>query len=174
MKGKTAVMMGATIAMVAAVAMLVFLLLAELYCTLLLRTRRRSNNTSPTSIDGRREGSPSSLCTFYAQGVIRTPRSFLFPAPEIPNSGKQLFRSSNREAASSPDSELIYICNPMYNGDGGVVIGNRDNTPFETPASSPNIETGSSGDEKCHVEEEGASVSLGLSISSSSSPSSPW
>ncbi|XP_042035278.1 uncharacterized protein LOC121781620 [Salvia splendens] len=160
--------MVATIAMVAAVAMLVFLLLAELYCTLLLRRRHR-NNTSPASTDPRRQGSPSYLCAFYAQGVIRAPRSFLFPTSSILNSGNQLIPSSNREAASSPDSstagagagELIYICNPMYN--------KREDTPFETPASSPDIETGSSGGSSPPPPmEEGASVSL------SSLPSSPW
>lgn len=164
-------MMGATIVMVAAVAMvlsLVLLLLAELYCTLLLRKRRRHPNTtlSPTSTPTAAAAAPS-LCSFYAQGVIHAPRSFLFPtAPpqEDPNSERQLIFHNNLRYSSSaridhrgtasPDStstsgggaeQLIYICNPMYDGEEAI-IGNND-TPFETPATSPSnldIETGSS------------------------------
>lgn len=175
MKGN-AVMMGATIVMVAAVAIvlsLVLLLLAELYCTLLLRKRRRNPNTTPSSTSipiatTAAAAAAPSLCSFYAQGVIRAPRSFLFPTAlpsENPNSEKQLIFHNNLRYSSSaridhrdtasPDStstsgggadQLIYICNPMYDGEEAKIIGNTD-SPFETPATSPSkldIETGRS------------------------------
>lgn len=88
--------MGATLIAVsiAIVLGLVLVLLAQLYCSLLLRRRRRlrastSNipNSSPAAStnDGFQQhdqdlsGTPS-LSSFYAQGVLHAPRNFLFPA----------------------------------------------------------------------------------------------
>ncbi|CAK9152732.1 unnamed protein product [Ilex paraguariensis] len=93
MKGTTKVIMGATLIMVASLAIvlsLVLVLLAELYCSLLLRRRQIRKPTSNTTISAGDsisqppppldQSAPPSLGSFYAQGVLRAPRSFLFPA----------------------------------------------------------------------------------------------
>ncbi|CAK7334950.1 unnamed protein product [Dovyalis caffra] len=101
MKGTSKVIMGATLAMVASLAIvlaLVLVLLAELYCSLLLRRRqlRITSNTSTTSATitttsttnnsfsespQPQNQSPSlPLSSYYAQGVLQAPRSLLFPA----------------------------------------------------------------------------------------------
>ncbi|KAJ6862955.1 hypothetical protein NC652_039736 [Populus alba x Populus x berolinensis] len=102
MKGSSKVIMGATLAMVVSLAIvlaLVLVLLAELYCSLLLRRRQlrsTSNTTTTTSAtttttsttntslseSSQPQNQPPSLplSSYYAQGVLRAPRSFLFPA----------------------------------------------------------------------------------------------
>ncbi|XP_048133259.1 uncharacterized protein LOC115740631 [Rhodamnia argentea] len=93
MKGTTQVIMGATLVMAGSLAIvlgLVLVLLAELYCSLLLR-RRRLQKTAATSdalAPAPPAASPSSyplpraslLSSFYAHGVLDAPRSLLFPA----------------------------------------------------------------------------------------------
>ncbi|XP_074280979.1 uncharacterized protein LOC141605942 [Silene latifolia] len=91
MSGSSKVIMGATMAMVIILAFvlgLVLVLLAELYCSLLLR-RRKLKASKPallpeirsisTPQEPRDELVPSPLSSFYAQGVMEAPRSFLFP-----------------------------------------------------------------------------------------------
>ncbi|KAL9224040.1 hypothetical protein vseg_000114 [Gypsophila vaccaria] len=91
MKGSSKVIMGATLSMVIVlvfVLALVLVLLAELYCSLLLR-RRKLKSSKPGSLSEnvsvsapqQSEGvlGPSPLSSFYAQGVLDAPRSFLFP-----------------------------------------------------------------------------------------------
>lgn len=148
--------------MVVVVAMalsLVLVVLAELYCTLLLRQRRRPN-PPPTASNAspRHPISAPSLRSFYAQGVIRTPRSFLFHHQEL--------ASPESSTTDDPD-QLMYICNPMYDK---IML-----TPLDTPATSPShldIEAGSStgsgsGGESLPLSPmkklpvEGASVALG-------------
>ncbi|KAJ0090554.1 hypothetical protein Patl1_13225 [Pistacia atlantica] len=92
MKGTSKVIMGATLAMVVSLAIvlgLILVLLVELYCSLLLRRRQLRNNTSNTtttinSIPSQplqtQDRSASTLGSFYSQGVLDAPRSFLFPA----------------------------------------------------------------------------------------------
>ncbi|XP_015898376.2 uncharacterized protein LOC107431868 [Ziziphus jujuba] len=107
MKGTSKVIMGATLVMVVSLAMvlgLILVLLAELYCSLLLRRREHritttSNTNNPATPDAPsatetaiNTSSPSyptqpqdqsagqPLSSFYSQGVLRAPRSFLFPA----------------------------------------------------------------------------------------------
>ncbi|KAJ6856978.1 hypothetical protein NC651_038619 [Populus alba x Populus x berolinensis] len=112
MKGSSKVIMGATLAMVVSLAIvlaLVLVLLAELYCSLLLR-RRQLRSTSATttttttsatttttsttntslSESPQPQNQPPSppLSSYYAQGVLRAPRSFLFPAVSLNKENK--------------------------------------------------------------------------------------
>ncbi|KAK9697719.1 hypothetical protein RND81_08G056100 [Saponaria officinalis] len=88
MKGSSKVIMGATMAMVIVlvfVLALVLVLLAELYCSLLLR-RRKLNASKPASLSenisiSTPHQTQGMLSSFYAQGVLDAPRSFLFPKP---------------------------------------------------------------------------------------------
>lgn len=104
MKGTSKVIMGATLVMVVSLAIvlgLILVLLAELYCSLLLRRRQLRNSThsdTPTAtvttsttatnpssssqpLHSKDESStPPHSTSFYAQGVIQAPRSLLFPA----------------------------------------------------------------------------------------------
>lgn len=67
---------------------LVLVLLAELYCSLLLRRRKLKDGKLGSSIpenptaqpqQSQEQLVPSPLSSFYAQGVLDAPRSFLFP-----------------------------------------------------------------------------------------------
>ncbi|XP_022749816.1 uncharacterized protein LOC111299102 [Durio zibethinus] len=98
--------MGATLVMVVSIAIvlgLILVLLAELYCSLLLRRRQLKESTSGSTVsntataavaattptnatssfppqDNHQDQSTSSLSSFYAHGVLHAPRNFLFPA----------------------------------------------------------------------------------------------
>ncbi|KAG5559355.1 hypothetical protein RHGRI_009034 [Rhododendron griersonianum] len=99
MKGTSKVIMGATLVMLAILATvlgLVLVLLAELYCSMLLRRRRKptpstaaatasntpanDSSSSPSHPVQDQILSPKPLRTFYAHGVLDAPRSFLYPA----------------------------------------------------------------------------------------------
>ncbi|XWS26868.1 hypothetical protein CRYUN_Cryun26dG0067100 [Craigia yunnanensis] len=105
MKEASKVIMGATLVMVVSLAIvlgLILVLLAELYCSLLLRWRQLKDSTSGSTVsntataaiaatssnttssfppqDNYQEQSTSPLSSFYAQGVLHAPRNFLFPA----------------------------------------------------------------------------------------------
>ncbi|XP_057538060.1 uncharacterized protein LOC130815588 [Amaranthus tricolor] len=84
--------MGATMAILiilAIVMCLVFVLLAELYCSILLRRRKLNdknpdqsmvaNPRNPQQPQNQNQLIPSPLSSFYAQGVLDAPRNFLFP-----------------------------------------------------------------------------------------------
>jgi len=101
MKGSSKVMMGATLtmAMILVIVLgLVLVLLAELYCSLLLRWRKlkpakpSENPCIPRSQQAQDQSTPSPLASFYCQGVLDAPRSFLFP--KLP---------SKREQGDNPD-----------------------------------------------------------------------
>ncbi|KAI3443815.1 hypothetical protein Pfo_000480 [Paulownia fortunei] len=192
MKGTSKVIMGATVGMVVTLAIvlaLVLVLLAELYCSLLLRRRhhpkRASTATAVSNDDPDHPHQPNapSLCSFYAQGVLRAPRSFLFPAPENLDLEKQphlpistIHHSSApsssypwpvQEASPPPSAinspgtrkeQLIYICNPIYDDEAIRIISKVD-TPFETPGTSPS-----------RLETAGCSPSSNKTLSSPSSP----
>nr|XP_009610747.1 uncharacterized protein LOC104104381 [Nicotiana tomentosiformis] len=89
--------MAATLVMVVSLAIvlgLVLVLLAELYCSLLIRQRRQlqktplNSSTSATAAQSSKEpprqqqnqSTASTLSDFYAQGVLHAPRNFLIPA----------------------------------------------------------------------------------------------
>ncbi|KAA0046594.1 hypothetical protein IC582_004101 [Cucumis melo] len=104
MQGTSKVILGATLIMVVSLAIvlgLILVLLAELYCSLLLRRRRlrvappttTSSNLSgdpvatatnisqslPSAPRGDNNRSAISLSSLYAHGVLSAPRNFLFP-----------------------------------------------------------------------------------------------
>jgi hypothetical protein len=92
--------MGATLVMVVSLAIvlgLILVLLAELYCSLLLRRRQLRNTTSDTPTatvtsatatntsssqpsQSKDESSTPPHSSYYSQGVLHAPRSLLFPA----------------------------------------------------------------------------------------------
>lgn len=103
MRGTSKVIMGATLVMVVSLAIvvgLILVLLAELYCSLLLRRRQLRDTNSETATtttaiatvptttstpssepsQPQNQSSPPPLRSFYAQGVLHAPRSLLFPA----------------------------------------------------------------------------------------------
>ncbi|CAK9172796.1 unnamed protein product [Ilex paraguariensis] len=196
MQGTSKVIMGATLIMVVSLAIilsLVLVLLAELYCSLLLHRRKLGMTSSTTTntagttttttvattsthgfvsqpqqpLD---QSAPPSLCSFYAQGVIQAPRSFLFPQVSIndkldlekqhsqPSSTPHLpiakvpledcnASTSKNGGLAGVSDHFMYISNPIYNSESGS--SSRANTPFKTPDTSPSrLETGdSSGDD---------------------------
>ncbi|KAG8376008.1 hypothetical protein BUALT_Bualt09G0018300 [Buddleja alternifolia] len=142
------VIMGATVVMVATVAIilgLVLVLLAELYCSLLLRRcphHPRKSSSTPTNAAQlpNLSPTPSTLSPFYAPGVVRAPRSFLFPAPpqNLGDLEKQTLpqEASDHHQDGTNMEHLIYICNPIYvDGDDEAIImvNNIDevDTPYE-------------------------------------------
>ncbi|KAA8523107.1 hypothetical protein F0562_009530 [Nyssa sinensis] len=96
MKGTSKVIMGATLIMVVSLAIvlgLVLVLLAELYCSLLLRRRQlrttsaaAAATTTTTDSSSQPQQTQDQSATappfnnLYAQGVLQAPRSLLFPA----------------------------------------------------------------------------------------------
>ncbi|XP_059638118.1 uncharacterized protein LOC132280030 [Cornus florida] len=119
MKGTSKVIMGATLVMVVGLAIvlgLVLVLLAELYCSLLLRRRKQEITTSSTTTAATtttaiatdssclhkqpqdESGAAPPLSSFYAQGVLRAPRNFLFPAV----SEKELESDIEKQQQSQP------------------------------------------------------------------------
>uniref|UniRef100_A0A5B6YIL6 Uncharacterized protein n=1 Tax=Davidia involucrata TaxID=16924 RepID=A0A5B6YIL6_DAVIN len=217
MKGTSKVIMGATLIMVVSLAIvlgLVLVLLAELYCSLLLRRRQLRTTTSSTtaaaaaiaatttttdsSSQPQQPQDQSSavappFSNFYAQGVLRAPRSLLFPA--VSNKEEkvdiekqysqfyQILESQTQEPNSTPHriglvtpsppspslpqpiqkvslqvgndgvcgsggGGLHFVCisNPIY--DNEVGRPSREDTPYETPDSSPSrLEMGGSSGE---------------------------
>ncbi|XP_022144889.1 uncharacterized protein LOC111014459 [Momordica charantia] len=103
MQGTSKVILGATLIMVVSLAIvlgLILVLLAELYCSLLLRRRRlqvsppaATSNSSPDPVSTaaniseslpsappkNNNRSATSLSSWYAHGVLTAPRNFLFP-----------------------------------------------------------------------------------------------
>ncbi|CAO2822836.1 unnamed protein product [Amaranthus hypochondriacus] len=203
MKGSSKVIMGATLAIVVILAIvlgLILVLLAELYCSILLRRRKFNDKNpgsapeNPTSPQQPQEHLvPSPLSSFYAQGVLEAPRSFLFP--KLPSKrekhGKlhQFLRIQSPQllglasSSSSPpplnktpeikveiaEKDLMYISNPMYDNEVNFCQPIQTATPFETPDSSPSHldRSGSSGSE-----EEGEKEKK-VTLSPSSLPLSP-
>lgn len=118
-------MIGATAVMVFIVLSLLLLLLAQLYCSLFLRRRRRHpTSTSTTANTPQYPPHPSDLRNFYAQGVLRAPRSFLFPAAADDYSGGEDLEASPNSSATTTTAEQLMtmynISNPIYDEEGGV------------------------------------------------------
>ncbi|KAI4379423.1 hypothetical protein MLD38_005725 [Melastoma candidum] len=164
MKPTTQVIMGATLVMAASLAIvlaLVLVLLAELYCSLLLRRSRRLQPPEqpvdaipppPSTAIVKVGGAPNPL------GVLDAPRSLLLSSLS-PVQKELLAITSSRDenptatpqcqlgllpAPPSPaltplsyamDEHLVYISNPIYDDGGSVEKPLR--TPFETPDTSP-------------------------------------
>ncbi|KAF6176316.1 hypothetical protein GIB67_011105 [Kingdonia uniflora] len=160
MEGKSKLIMGATLVMMVSLAMvlaLLIVLLAELYCSLLLRRDRRSlpmtiTNPSPTPI---KEPSSGPLTSSTVGVLLNAPRNFLFPTIMIPNveeppktqtriqesvQGPATFEASS---SYTHDEHFIYISNPIYDNETCSKLS-KVCTPFETPETSPShLEMGS-------------------------------
>lgn len=117
--------MGATLILVLSLAVvlsLILVLLAELYCSLLLR-RRSSTHTqdgnaamvdeAPTQLQNRHEPSAPSLGRFYSHGVLNNaPRNFLFPSLSISSKHEQ--QLSDMEKNSQQLSHFLGAVNSTY------------------------------------------------------------
>ncbi|KAL2555193.1 uncharacterized protein Fot_08812 [Forsythia ovata] len=155
-KSTSKIVMGATIVMIVIVALVlavVLILLAQLYCSLFLRRRNKSRFSPTNSIPATPQqinglsAAPSSLSSFYSQGVLPAPRNFLFPAISTD------LEKQNSQVDSSSMKQFVYISNPIY-----------DTPPFLTPNTSPSqleetIETPPLTPMK-KLPDEGCSVSL--------------
>ncbi|KAL3535760.1 hypothetical protein ACH5RR_004221 [Cinchona calisaya] len=118
--------MGATLIMVVSIAIvlgLVLVLLAELYCSLLLRRRRQRSQASTSNIPNSsasattNDGSPQhdqdisgtpSLSTFYAPGVLHAPRNFLFPTVHGNNSNEDLEKQHSQFSSPHPLQQQVF------------------------------------------------------------------
>nr|XP_016474668.1 PREDICTED: uncharacterized protein LOC107796421 [Nicotiana tabacum] len=118
--------MAAILIMVVSLAMvlgLILVLLAEFFCSLLLRRRQQSKtaiNSTSASIaqppPPRRQDqsiAPTTLSSFYAQGVLHAPRNFLFPKDDDNNSSLPSVISQVR----SVECEAYTDLNPKENFD---------------------------------------------------------
>ncbi|WVZ22347.1 hypothetical protein V8G54_000891 [Vigna mungo] len=141
MKSTSKVIMGATLVMVVTLAVvlaLIFVLLAELYCSLLLRRRHRRNNTVPNvstqPTAARASASPSQttshhqqqspISSIYAQGVFQAPISILLPAV------------SCEEDKAGPRKQIHY---PELHQVVQVQIQPRESNPNPSPSPSPSF-----------------------------------
>ncbi|XP_050379316.1 uncharacterized protein LOC126796543 [Argentina anserina] len=130
MKGTSKVIMGATLVMVVSLAIvlgLIMVLLAELYCSLLLRRRRQHKTGSTNSIVNTElstttvSATKATTTTFSAEpssqtqgpplgsflGVLRAPRSFLFPScKEEYNAEPKKQHHSHHRVLDIPNQEI--------------------------------------------------------------------
>ncbi|CAH1449018.1 unnamed protein product [Lactuca virosa] len=179
MMGASNLMMGLTLVLVVCLAVvlgLVLVLLAELYCSILLRRRQLQQTTTAaplTIVDNNNNSSspppPSSalpsLSDIYSQGVLAAPRSILYPSlagddiekqQQLPqplenqeNNQDGYIRKGCSGNSGRIEKDLVYISNPMFDDENGR-RSKAGNTPFETPDTSPSrLESeGSSGDDE--------------------------
>ncbi|XP_023735962.1 uncharacterized protein LOC111883866 [Lactuca sativa] len=179
MMGASNLMMGLTLVLVVCLAVvlgLVLVLLAELYCSILLRRRQLQQTTTAaplTIVDNNNNNSSSpppssalpSLSDIYSQGVLAAPRSILYPSlagddlekqqelPQPPENQENNQDGYIRKGCSGNsgriEKDLVYISNPMFDDENGR-RSKAGNTPFETPDTSPSrLESeGSSGDDE--------------------------
>ncbi|XP_050217063.1 uncharacterized protein LOC126667950 [Mercurialis annua] len=151
MKGASKVIMGATLVMVVSLAIvlgLVLVLLAELYCTLLLRRRRLrvtssdpttttvipasplTNISSPETLQSQNNlGSPRS---YYAPGVLQAPRSLFFPAvSQKENKSLDVHTQEESNTSSCPIREIaIQISSSDANNERKSCIGHAESLVY--------------------------------------------
>ncbi|KAI3714610.1 hypothetical protein L6452_21568 [Arctium lappa] len=120
---------------------LVLLLLAELYCSPLIRRRRNRNrrrHLQPTTTTGN-----NSDGRFRSQSNASSPLDTLTtPTDTSDDIEKQLHRPpENQDSGRTQHQDksvngcpFVYISNPVYDDDGD---DDDDKTPFETPDTSP-------------------------------------
>lgn len=220
MKDTSKVIIGATLVMVVTLAFviaLILVLLAELYCSLLLHRHKLKNknthqtltntkttltNVSSPSHSHSPQNSPpqppQNFTNIYSQGVLQPPRNFLFPCMENISKEQQnklhqviniqtheeslvssptlsmspflsrappqqkittTHQSNVGEVSSSLEEkkELVYISNPIYENEEEKESGVRENTPFETPNTSPShLEKSDSS--SCHDDDDGGDI----------------
>ncbi|XP_076919926.1 uncharacterized protein LOC143580899 [Bidens hawaiensis] len=154
--GSSNLMMGLTLVLVVCLAVvlgLVLVLLAELYCSILLR-RRHTATTAAAGDDVTTANPPPPLPNLYTQSILSAPRHFLYPAVAAAGDGGEHGAAAagdiEKQLSSPENQDLLYISNPVYDGDGNSNNKVAGNTPFETPDSSPSrleTEDFSSGDD---------------------------
>ncbi|KAJ0030359.1 hypothetical protein Pint_13161 [Pistacia integerrima] len=148
--------MGATLAMVVSLAIvlgLILVLLVELYCSLLLRRRQLRNTTSNTTTTiNSIPSQPLQTQDRSASPLASPPTSFITSPQPIQETPLQVGTNSscraNEEANYGGDGgeDFVYISNPIYDNDASRL--SRADTPFETPDTSPSrLETGGSSGE---------------------------
>ncbi|KAL4563945.1 hypothetical protein LXL04_027994 [Taraxacum kok-saghyz] len=176
MMGASNLMMGLTLVLVVCLAVvlgLVLVLLAELYCSILLRRRQLQQTTTTaaplTAVDNNSSPPPASalpsLSNIYSQSVLAAPRNILYPSVAGDDVEKQQqlpLQPENQENnqdghirkgcsgnSDRKEEDLVYISNPMFDDENGR-RSKAGNTPFETPDTSPSrLESeGSSGDDE--------------------------
>lgn len=166
--GSSNLMMGLTLVLVVCLAVvlgLVLVLLAELYCSIIIRRR-----DTTTTVAGDQEtltttiNNPPLTTNLYTQSILTAPpRNILYPS--ISGDVEKQQSPENKENFQDLD-HLMYISNPVY--DGGDENGRKSRvagaTPFETPDTSPSRleteETSSDDDGGCEKEEEITSVKV--------------
>ncbi|KAI3701464.1 hypothetical protein L6452_26558 [Arctium lappa] len=151
MMGASNLMMGLTLVLVICLAVvlgLVLVLLAELYCSVLLRRRQPPPTTTTTTTEDHLTTinttttttlpPPPSLNNFYAHGVLSAPRNILYPTisgasagdiekqqqlpqpPENQENGCLRKGCSGKYSGRMEDEGLVYISNPVYDdGENG-------------------------------------------------------
>ncbi|OAY53738.1 uncharacterized protein LOC110610983 [Manihot esculenta] len=156
MKGASKVIMGATLVMVVSLAIvlgLILVLLAELYCTLLLRRRQlgitsssatitattnTTSTTANTSSPQPLNQSHSPHTAYYAPGVLQAPRSLCFPtvsckeneASETKKESSQLhhiLEVHTQESNTSPPSTNLPISSHQIREIPIQIICSNDN-----------------------------------------------
>ncbi|GMY36011.1 endochitinase A [Fagus crenata] len=171
MRSTSKVIMGATLVMVVSLAIvvgLILVLLAELYCSLLLRRRQLRNTNSDTTTTAtaiatatitantpssqpsqpQNQSSHPPLSSFYAPGVLHAPRSFLFPAV----SGKV----DNAEETKKQHSQLHHVIDVQTQESNtsptqiGLVSASSPPSPFIHTTTPKPIQEGGGGGNTCN------------------------
>lgn len=152
MKGTSNLIILLTLVLVVSLAMvlgLILLLLAELYCSPFLQ-RRRNRRRQFTTPNATTTGDNPSIHSHAHSHSHSTLDSFLYPADASYDIEKQPTQTNSPENQDSGGAQcqdkmeirngspLVYISNPVFDGESrsGKMMED-DDTPFETPDSSP-------------------------------------
>ncbi|GJV64410.1 hypothetical protein Tco_1475238 [Tanacetum coccineum] len=152
--GESNLMMGLTLVLVISLAnssctTKFLILLAELYCSVILRRRNTTTATTTSTTVNNHHPQPSSLTNL---GVLSAPRNLLYPtlAGNVAGAGElagDIEKQQNLEVISDgydrksisgrkDELGLFYISNPVFD-DGENGRRKMGATPFETPETSP-------------------------------------
>nr|XP_043627924.1 uncharacterized protein LOC122599472 [Erigeron canadensis] len=173
MMGASNLMMGLTLVLVICLAVvlgLVLVLLAELYCTALLRRRNTTATAAGESLIAVNNPLQPSIANFYTQSILTAPRSILYPSVTSTGAGADIEKPpENQESVENNGNScrreegLVYISNPMFDDENGrrsKVAAATGNTPFETPDTSPSRLETEDDDDEDEVGEEMTSVKV--------------
>ncbi|CAM8963144.1 unnamed protein product [Rhodiola kirilowii] len=144
MKGTSKVIMGATLIMVLSLAIvlsLILVLLAELYCSLLLCRRHHSTTAlegasvseAPTQSQSQYSSAPPPLSRFYSHGVLNAPRNFLFPSVSS--------KAENKVQQHSQLSQLLETSQPPQHSCATAVVTAVQVRILSSSPPSPNPAT---------------------------------
>ncbi|KAF7813824.1 endochitinase A [Senna tora] len=161
--------MGATLVMVVSLAIvlgLILVLLAELYCSLLLRRRQlrnttstavpsaavaaRTNASSPSQASYPQQNSspphppPPSFTSIYAQGVLQAPRSFLFPVVSCKEEAKKQLSELHHQVIQIQTQDSITSPHQI-----GLLSASPPPKPIQEIQDPPPLEGSTSGTTMC-------------------------